>query len=133
MEYGKKTRLGGFNVLKYKNGEMSYIKVSTIAGNWSMEYREDHSLFLLLDNVTTEEDGVALKILFVNSFIASSMLDAELQHDIMLAGSRFQERINANHESLSEEEDKEIIDNMKAESEMMEELSKEEEVKNGEL
>ena len=105
MEYGKKTRLGGFNVLKYKNGEMSYIKISTIAGNWSMEYREDHSLFLLLDNVTTEEDGVALKILFVNSFIASSMLDAELKHDIMLAGSRFQERINANHESLSEEEE----------------------------
>ena len=40
MEYGKrKIELGGFRLLKYKKDEMSFIKVSTLMGNWAMEWR----------------------------------------------------------------------------------------------
>lgn len=125
MEYGKKIRLGGFNLLKYKNvSEQTFIKVSTVMGNWSMEYREDCALFGFLDKERNKDEDSALQIMFINAFVAATFAEADFQHDICMAGGALQERINKNAEPVSEEEDQEIIANMKAETEILEEMVK---------
>lgn len=125
MDYGKKMRIGGFNLLKYKKDDMSFIRVNTIMGNWAMEYREDSILYQWLDCDRTEEQDEALHVLFVNSFMAGSFLEAEFQHDVVIAAGRFQERINAEAPEVSEEEDAETLNEMKMIHEMDEELQEE--------
>lgn len=126
MEYGKKIRIGGFNLLKYKNSsDMTFIKVSTVMGNWGMEYREDSVLFGFLDMERTKDQDNALHAMFVNAFMAASFAEADFQHDIIVASGELQKRIGAGAEPVSKEEDEEILDNLKAEHGVMEELLKE--------
>ena len=128
MEYGKKIRLGGFNLLKYKNkDEQTFIKVSTVMGVWSMEYREDNALFPFLDKERIKDEDDALQIIFINAFMAATFAEADFQHDILLASDALRMRIDGGAEQLSDEEDAEIIENMKAEHDIAERLYAEEE------
>ena len=130
MEYGKKIMVGGFNVLKVKKDDISFIKVSSIMGNWAVEYREDTLMYHCLDDEEVPEDGKrALGVMIVNAFMASTIVDAEFQRDILDAAGRLQERMNMSAESVSDEEDAEILSQMKTEHEMMEKLAEETEVK----
>lgn len=122
MEYGKKTRIGGFDCLKYKKGDMSFIKIGTIMGNWSMEWREDSILYRLFDSDLTEDELKSLNVMIVNSFMVSNFCEADFQHAVLVASSELQERINAEAKPVSDEEDKEILNGLKAEHEAMEEL-----------
>lgn len=124
MEYGKKIMVGGFHALKVKKDEMSFIKVSSIMGNWAVEYREDTLMYHCLDadGMMDGDTGRALGAVIVNAFMASTIVDAEFQHDIVDAAGRLQERMNASAEPVSEEEDAEILNQMRTEHEMMEEL-----------
>lgn len=123
MEYGKKIRLGGFHLLKYKKDEMTFIKVSTIMGNWAMEYREDSVLFGFLDTDRTKEQDEALHVVIVNSFMAATFIEADFQHEILDAAGRLQERMNKQSEPISDEEDAGILESMKVEHEVIEELA----------
>ena len=130
MEYGKKIMVGGFNVLKVKKDDISFIKVSSIIGNWAVEYREDTLMYHCLDDEEVPEDGKrALGVMIVNAFMASTIVDAEFQREILDAAGRLQERMNMSAESVSDEEDAEILSQMKTEHEMMEKLAEEAEVK----
>ena len=130
MEYGKKIMVGGFNVLKVKKDDISFIKVSSIMGNWAVEYREDTLIYHCLDDEEVPEDGKrALGVMIVNAFMASTIVDAEFQRDILDAAGRLQERMNMSAESVSDEEDAEILSQMKTEHEMMENLAEETEGK----
>lgn len=122
MEYGKKVRIGGFNVLKYKRDEMSLMKVSTIMGNWSMEYREDSVVYHCLDMELSDEEKEAVHVMFVNAFTVSNFLDADLQHAVILAGDELQKRIVESAEEVSEEENQKILDEERISHEMMEEM-----------
>lgn len=124
MEYGKKIMVGGFNVLKFKKDEISFIKVSTIMGTWSMEYREDTVMYHTLDSDMGEDEKSALSVLIVNTFMVGNFLDADLQHSVMLAAGELQERISKSSESVSDEEDAEILNQMRTEAEIVEEMVK---------
>ena len=127
MEYGKKIRLGGFNCLKYKKGDMSFIKVSTIMGNWSMEWREDTIMYRTLDSDLSEDDVKSINVVIVNAFMVGNFVEADFQHAVMVAADEFSKRMNSDAEQISEEEDQEIITNLKAEHEALEELMSSEE------
>lgn len=124
MEYGKKIMVGGFNVLKFKKDEISFIKVSTIMGTWSMEYREDTVMYHTLDTDMSDDERNALVVLIVNTFMVGNFLDADLQHSVMLAAGELQERISKSSESVSDEEDAEILNQMRTEAEIVEEMVK---------
>ena len=124
MEYGKKIMVGGFNVLKFKRDEISFIKVSTIMGTWSMEYREDTVMYHTLDTDMSDDERNALVVLIVNTFMVGNFLDADLQHSVMLAAGELQERISKSSESVSDEEDAEILNQMRTEAEIVEEMVK---------
>lgn len=126
MEYGKKMRIGGFDLLKYKNVHgQSFIKVTAVMGHWSVEYREDCMLYPILDAEHSKEEQNALHVMITNAYFASTLLDADFQHGIHMLVDEADKRINSNVEQISEEEDKEIIENMKTEHEIMEEMMKE--------
>ena len=129
MEYGKKIRIGGFNILKFKRDDISLIKVSTIMGTWAMEYREDTKMYHALDSELDEMEQSALGVLIVNTFMVANFLDAELQHSVMLASGELQKRINAEAEPVSEEEDADILAQMKTEADIIEHLTDGEEGK----
>lgn len=122
MEYGKKERIGGFDLLKFKRNEMTFIKVSNVMGNWSMEYREDCVMFRWLDSERTKEQTEAIHVLIVNTFMAATFVEADFQHDILVAASALQERINNDAMPLSDEEDMETVKNMETEHKIMEYL-----------
>lgn len=120
MEYGKKIELGGFRLLKYKKDEMSFIKVSTLSGNWAMEWREDTLVYHCFDSELSEDNMEALKVIVVNSFMVSSFLDAEMQHSVLIAAKEYRDRIVEEAPVLSDEEDKEILEQMQVEAEITE-------------
>ena len=120
MEYGKKIELGGFRLLKYKKDEMSFIKVSNLMGNWAMEWREDTLVYHCFDSELSEDNMEALKVMVVNAFMVSSFLDAEMQHSVLIAAKEYSERIIEEAPVLSDEEDKEILEQMQVEAEITE-------------
>lgn len=125
MEYGKKVKMGGFTLLKFKREEMSFIKVSTLMGNWAMEYREDAIMYHILDSDLSDDERAALSVSITNAFMTGNIIDADFQHAVMVSAGELQERINKEAESVSEEEDQEILKQLRTESEIFEEIGKE--------
>lgn len=125
MDYGKKERIGGFDLLKYKKDDMSFIRVSTIMGNWAIEYREDSVVFHHLNDERDDEQNEALHIIFVNAFMASSFIEADYQHDLMVAAGELEKRIKNESERVSEEEDAEILNKIRTAEEMKDFIDKE--------
>jgi hypothetical protein len=125
MEYGKKTNVGGFTYLKYKKDEMSFIKVSTLMGGWSMEWREDMLMYHILDGDIAEDERNGLNVAVINAFMCATLLDGDFQHSVQVAAGELQERLNEGVKSVSEEEDAEILKQLRTEHEMYEELGKE--------
>lgn len=125
MEYGKKVNVGGFNYLKFKRNEMSFIKVTTIMGHWSMEWREDTLMYHALDSDLDNDQLAAVNVAIVNAFMCGCFLDGEFQHSVQVAAGELQERMNAEVKPLSDEEDAEVLSQLKAEHEMMETLGEE--------
>lgn len=125
MEYGKKVNVGGFNYLKFKKNEMSFIKVTTIMGHWSMEWREDTLMYHALDSDLDNDQLAAVNVAIVNAFMCGCFLDGEFQHSVQVAAGELQERMNAEVKPLSDEEDAEVLSQLKAEHEMMETLGEE--------
>ena len=125
MEYGKKISVGGFNYLKFKRNEMSFIKVTTIMGHWSMEWREDTLMYHALDSDLNKDQLAAVNVAVINAFMCGSFLDGEFQHSVQVAAGELQERMNAEGKvEVSEEEDAETLNQLRTEAEMYEELGK---------
>lgn len=126
MEYGKKISVGGFNYLKFKRDEMSFIKTSTLMGNWAMEWREDTLVYHVLDSDLTDEGRLAVNVAVINAFMCASFLDGDFQHAVQVAAGELQQRMVEEAPVVSEEEDAEILDNLKTEAEVLEHLYGEE-------
>lgn len=125
MEYGKKISVGGFAYLKFKRDEMSFIKVSTLMGGWSMEWREDMLMYHILDGDISDEERKGINVAIVNAFMCGTILDSDFQHSVMVAAGELQERMNKGAESVSEEEDQEILRQCRTEAELFEEVGAE--------
>lgn len=124
MEYGKKISVGGFNYLKFKRDEMSFIKVSTLMKNWSMEWREDTLMYHILDSDISDDEHNAVNVAVINAFMCGSFLDGDFQHAVQVAAGELQQRMVAEAPVVSEQEDKEILEQLRTEHEMIEELDK---------
>lgn len=126
MDFGIKKVIGGFEVIKVKKGDFAFVKVSGLDGGWSVEWREDTIGFHMFDTVESDEDWDALHVIMCNSFIVSTVFDAALQHDIVMAAESFSKRLVEEAPKATEEEDAEALNELRVQHEM------EEELKNGE-
>lgn len=120
MEFGKKQQIGNFTLLKYKKGDRAYIKIEALSKEWSLEYGEGNSMFVMFDNHPVEDSMTnPLMLLILNTYYASMLFDAEYQTKLMGCIGEFIERSQS---EISEEEDAKILDEMRKEYEIKQEL-----------
>lgn len=108
MDFGK-TQIGNMVILKYKKGDLPFIKVSTVSGDFSVEYGAGSVMFMLLDNAPIEDKVDNLPMLIIrNTQYVANCIDAELQVDVLKAVGNALDRAYA--KPISDEEDAKIIE-----------------------
>lgn len=130
MDYGKKIQIHNFVVLKYKVDKASFIKVSTVAGDWSVSYREDNIMYLTLD-MADESQYEGIYNVMVGMYGACNTVDKEFTKDLFDALHRFYERLKARQNAVSEEEDAKALEEERRMNELKEEISRDGKDDNG--
>ena len=120
MDFGK-TQIGNMVILKYKKGDLPFIKVSTVSGDFSVEYGAGSVMFMLLDNAPIEDKVDNLPMLIIrNTQYVANCIDAELQVDVLKAIGSALDRADA--KPISDEEDAQIIEEERRMYEMKKEM-----------
>ena len=120
MDFGK-TQIGNMVILKYKKGDLPFIKVSTVSGDFSVEYGAGSVMFMLLDNAPIEDKVDNLPMLIIrNTQYVANCIDAELQVDVLKAVGNALDRADA--KPISDEEDAKIIEEERQMYEMKKEM-----------
>ncbi len=123
MDFGKR-QIGNTVILKYKKGDLPFIKVSTVSGDFSVEYGAGSVMFMLLDNAPIEDKVDNLPMLIIrNTQYVANCIDAELQVDVLKAVGNALDRADA--KPISDEEDAKIIEEERQMYEMKKEIEKE--------
>ena len=106
----KGIQIGNFLITK-EQGTLSAIKITSVAGNWNIRFREDNYLFTWIKNMlNTEENKEILHLAITCWFAATSGVpDSTFLEDVLTAYTRSVDRMNENVKKLSDEADKEII------------------------
>ena len=122
MDFGKR-QIGNTVILKYKKGDLPFIKVSTVSGDFSVEYGAGSVMFMLIDNAPIEDRVDNLPMLIIrNTQYVANCIDAELQVDILKAVGNALDRADA--KPISDEEDAKIIEEERQTYEMKNEMEK---------
>lgn len=120
MDFGKR-QIGNTVILKYKKGDLPFIKVSTVSGDFSVEYGAGSVMFMLLDNAPIENKVDNLPMLIIrNTQYVANCIDAELQADVLKAVGNALDRADA--KPISDEEDAKIIEEERQMYEMKKEM-----------
>lgn len=120
MDFGK-AQIGNMTFVKYKKGDLPFIKVSTVSGDFSIEYGAGSVMFMLLDNAPIEDKVDNLPMLIIrNTQYVANCIDAELQVDVLKAIGSALDRADAN--PISDEEDAQIIEEERKMYEMKKEM-----------
>lgn len=120
MDFGKR-QIGNTVILKYKKGDLPFIKVSTVSGDFSVEYGAGSVMFMLLDNAPIEDKVDNLPMLIIcNTQYVANCIDAELQVDVLKAVGNALDRVDA--KPISDEEDAKIIEEERQMYEMKKEM-----------
>lgn len=123
MDFGKR-QIGNTVILKYKKGDLPFIKVSTVSGDFSVEYGAGSVMLMLLDNAPIEDKVDNLPMLIIrNTQYVANCIDAELQVDVLKAVGNALDRADA--KPISDEEDTKIIEEERQMYEMKKEMEKE--------
>ena len=130
MDYGKKIQIHNFVVLKYKIDKTSFIKVSTVAGDWSVSYREDNIMYLTLD-MADESQYEGIYNVMVGMYGSCNTVDQEFTKELFDALNRFYERLKARQNAVSEEEDAKALEEERRMNELKEEISRDGKDDNG--
>ena len=121
MDYGKKVQIRNFVLWKQKADKISYIKVSTLAGDWSVSYREDNIMFLTID-MADESQYEGLYNVLVGMYGACNTVDVEFTKDLFDALNRFYERLKAARKPVSAEDDATALSEEKSMYELKERM-----------
>jgi len=120
MDFGKR-QIGNTVILKYKKGDLPFIKVSTVSGDFSVEYGAGSVMFMLLDNAPIEDKVDNLPMLIIrNTQYVANCIYAELQVDVLKAVGNALDRADA--KPISDEEDAKIIEEERQMYEMKKEM-----------
>ena len=123
MDYGKKIQIHNFVVLKYKIDKTSFIKVSTVSGDWSVSYREDNIMYLTLD-MAEESQYEGIYNVMVGMYGACNTVDQEFTKELFGALHRFYERLKSKQPAVSEEENAKVLKDEKRIVELKEDISR---------
>ena len=122
MDYGKKVQIHNFVMVKYKTDKTSFIKISSVNGEWSVSYREDNIMFLTPD-MAGEDSHEALHNVFTAIYGTCQIVDSEYTKEVFDAMNRYFERIKTENKPVSDEEDAKVLDAEKRKYELQEEMN----------
>ena len=123
MEYGKKIQIHNFVLVKHKIDKTSFIKVSSLAGDWSVSYREDNIMFVSID-ASTEENNEALYNIFTAMYGVCNIIDSDFTKEVFDSMHRYFDKLKAEKPNVSEEEDSKILEEERRMYELNEEIKK---------
>ncbi|PXV62361.1 hypothetical protein CLV62_12049 [Dysgonomonas alginatilytica] len=111
----KGIQIGNF-IVTFDTGNLKAVKITSVAENWNVRYREDNILYAwILNELKTEEGREVLHLAFACWFAASNGIpDDTFLEDVVQAYTRSIERMKEGVKRLSEEEDQELLDKMKS-------------------
>lgn len=96
MDFGK-TQIGNMTFVKCKKGGLPFIKVSTVSGDFSVEYGAGSVMFMMLNNTPLEDKVDNLPMLIVrNAQYVANCIDVELQVDVLKAICHIQKEFPCN-------------------------------------
>ena len=130
MEYNKKIQIHNFVLLKHKVDKTSFIKVTTVAGDWFVWYREDSIMYLTLD-MADESQYEGIYNVMVGMYGACNTVDQEFTKELFGALHRFYERLKSKQAAVSEEENAKVLEDEKRFVELKEEISRDGKDDNG--
>lgn len=120
---GKAVQIGNFHV-SFEKGQLQSVKIASAAGNWNIRFREDNPLFQWISNEIKSDEGKnILKLVFSAYYaVCNGVPDNIFLEDIIKAYKSSLDRITAVKETLSEEEDKQIINEEKEKHNLLKEV-----------
>lgn len=123
MRDGEKLKTHNWIIEKVEMDGQNYVEVRNTGGEFLLMYREGTMMYAFLSSIEKDDETLeSLAVLFGNTMAASSVLDAEFQHDLILATNKYIDRAEA-YADKSEEESQRIIAEEKTAYEMKEEAS----------
>lgn len=124
MDFCKK-RLGNWVITKYNKSGVPFIQVKPVSGEYSWEYSSMDSMYLTLENALDNEsthNGLQTCLGIMGSFIHAA---DPVFYDLYLKCMETYSEIAEIRKPTTQEEEREIIREMKVQYEMMETLEEE--------
>lgn len=121
MEFGKK-RLGNWVITKYNNEGVPFIKIKPVSGEFSWEYSSFDEMFTFIEAAVDNEDvhsGFQTCLSIMGMFLHAK---DPVFYDLYLKCLEVYADIADKRNPTTHEEEKQIIDEMKVEYEIAEEL-----------
>lgn len=138
MKFGKK-RLGNWVVTKYNKKGVPFIKIKPVSGEFSWEYSSLDAMFVTVESAVDDElthDGLQICLSIMGSFIHAA---DPVFYDLYVKCLQEYARIAEVRKPTSQEEERDIIEEMRVRYEINEELKKTgqdiivEKIKNGDI
>lgn len=106
----KSDRIGNF-LISFDAGTLKAVKITSLAGNWNIRFREDNTLFSWIKNQMESDEGRKVLHLVFSSYYAATnaVPDKEFLEDIVNAYSRSIDRLKVNSQMISDEDNLKII------------------------
>lgn len=104
------TQIGNFLVSKFGDN-LKTIKVRSVAGNWSIQWRSDSEFYILVEDMLKQE-GYQYFINYISvCYLASNgVKDNQFFNEFAESYTKMSERFNKQEKEISDEDDKRIID-----------------------
>ena len=110
----KGTQVGNF-IVSFEKGNFESVKITSVAGNWNIRFREDNALYNFIKRETKTKEGInLLEYLFSTWYMATNGVpDLQFIQDIIKAYNNSIERIMKISNQLSDEEHDKILEEEK--------------------
>ena len=114
MDFNKNVQVGNFLLRKEKANDRAYIKIWTVANDWSMTYWENNHLFPLLDTEAADEEGKqGLSVFITNVYTFATQIESDFIKEQIKIISEYVDRVASSAPEITDEEDAEILQSQK--------------------
>lgn len=107
------TQIGNFLVSKFGD-DIKTIKVKSVTGNWSIQWRSDSEFYALIESMLKQEGQVYFQNFIISCFAMSNgVKDNQFLNDFAKIWQEQNERFRSQESVVSEEENQVIINEEK--------------------
>lgn len=110
LKKSSETQIGNFIVSKFGD-DLKTIKVRSVAGNWSVQWRSDSEFYALIEDMLKQEGHMYFTNFITVCFLASNgVKDNQFFNEFAKSYQEMSERFNNQEKEVSDEDDQRIIE-----------------------